>query len=60
MKAALKPFLVLLVVAGLGLSITIYGGHVLGVKVVKEKLEAKAKAKADTKADAKIEVKPKN
>ena len=36
MKAALKPFLVLLVVAGLGLGITIYGGHKLGAAAVEK------------------------
>ncbi|MEE2836215.1 MAG: hypothetical protein VYB65_09380 [Myxococcota bacterium] len=45
MKDAFKPFLVLLVVAGLGLGITIYGGHKLGAAAV-----AKHKAHAgDTK-----------
>ena len=42
MKAALKPFLVLLVVAGLGLSITIYGGHKLGAAAVEKHKAHKA------------------
>ncbi len=48
MKAALKPFLVLMVVAGLGLGITIYGGHKLGAAAV-----AKHKAAHHTADDTK-------
>lgn len=34
MKAAIKPFLLLLVVAGLGIGAAIYGGHKLGAAAV--------------------------
>ena len=50
MKAALKPFLVLLVVAGIGLGITIVGGHKLGAAAVE-----KHKAAHHTGGDAKGE-----
>jgi hypothetical protein len=34
MKRAIKPFLLLLLVAGLGIGATIYGGHKLGAAAV--------------------------